>query len=261
MVTEDAAPFMEGAPEPKPTGELEPETAAEPVAPPPPAEGQIKISSNIEGSAVELDGAAAGAVPFEQTVAAGEHQIVVTADGYLAYSTTVTVAGGMASTVDVSLVSETEKPSRTNAGFIASSVVAGVGLVGGVVGWAIFGKNNATVNNYEDTMKQPQWSTWNVSNCETGTVPPGSGASLDPGGEWDYYCNGLVITRNDAQDKAKVGLGLGVAGSVLFAAGGTMAALFFFKPELFFGTESEGNVTLVPVATNDQLGLVLGGEF
>ena len=226
----------------------------------PPAEGVIKISANIEGAAVELDGAAAGSVPFEQTVVAGEHQVVVTSEGYLSYTTTVTVAGGMASAVDVSLVSETEKPSRTNAGFIASAAVAGVGLVTGVVGWAVFGKNNATVNNYEDSMAAPPFTDWRVGNCETATKPDGSSASSSDG-DWDYYCNTLVLTRNDAQDKAKVGLGLGIAGSVLFVAGGTMAALFFFKPELFFGAESDGNVTLVPVATNDQFGLVLGGEF
>jgi hypothetical protein len=256
LVEEDAAPYMDTAPEPKATPEPEPE----PVAPPPPTEGLIKVAANIEGAAVELDGAAAGSVPFEQTVVSGDHQVVVTSEGYLPYTTTVTVTGGMASAVDVSLVSETEKPSRTNAGFIASAAVAGVGLVTGVIGWGIFGKNNATVNNYEDTMKSTQWSAWRVSNCETATKPDGTSASANDA-DWDYYCNELVITRNDAQDKSKVGLGLGIAGSVLFVAGGTMAALFFFKPELFFGAESDGNVTLVPVATNDQLGLVLGGEF
>lgn len=254
LVEDDAAPYMDTAPEPKTSPKPEP---AEPA---PPAEGVIKVAANVEGATVELDGAAVGAAPFEQTVLAGEHQVVVTAEGYLPYTTTVTVDGGMASAVDVSLVSETEKPSRTNAGFIASSVVAGVGLVTGIIGWGVYGKNKATVNNYEDTMSTVQWQTWGVENCETATKPDGTSASSNDA-DWDYYCNELVITRNDAEDKSKIGLGLGIAGSVLFVAGGTMAALFFFKPELFFGTESEGNVTLVPVATNDHLGLVLSGEF
>ena len=258
LVEEDAAPYMDTtAPAPK----AEPEAEPEPAAPVPPAEGVIKVAANIEGATVELDGAAAGSVPFEQTVVAGEHQVVVTADGYLPYTTTVSVLGSMASAVDVALVSESEKPSRTNAGFIASTVVAGVGLVGGIVGFAIFGQNNATANNYQDTINQWKTNGWSLSNCEDQTVPSTSDDTMAKGGEWDYFCNELIITRNDSQDKAKVGLGIGIAGSVLFAAGGTMAALFFFKPELFFGTESEGNITLVPVATNDQLGLVLGGEF
>jgi len=252
MVTEDAAPFMETAPEPTP------EPAVEPTPPPPPAEGVIKISANIEGAAVELDGTAAGSVPFEQTVVSGEHQVVVTSEGYISYSTTVTVAGGMASALDVSLVSETDKPSRTNAGFIASAAVAGVGLVTGVVGWTVFAKNKSSADNYQ----QGLYDFYNA----TSTTPDDWDFGTDcqshevPGPDAAYYCN-IESNRQNYEDKKKVGLGLGIAGTALFAVGGTMAALFFFKPELFFGAESEGNVSLVPVATNDQLGLVLGGEF
>jgi hypothetical protein len=252
MVTDDAAPFMEPTPAPAP------EPAAEPAPPPPPAEGVIRISANVEGAAVELDGTAAGSVPFEQTVMSGEHQIVVTSEGYISYATTVSVTGGMASALDVSLVSETDKPSRTNPGFIASAAVAGVGLVTGVVGWAVFAKNKSSADNYQQGLYDFYTSTgttpdqWDFnSDCQSHEVE---------GPDTAYYCN-IESNRQSYEDKKKVGLGLGIAGTALFAVGGTMAALFFFKPELFFGAESEGNVSLVPVATNDNLGLVLSGEF
>jgi hypothetical protein len=252
MVTDDAAPFMEPAPAPAP------EPAPEPAPPPAPAEGVIRVSANVEGAAVELDGAAAGAVPFEQTVLAGEHQVVVTSEGYLSFSTTVSVAGGMASALDVSLVSETDKPSRTNPGFIASASVAGVGLVTGVIGWVVFGKNTSSADNYQQGLYNFYNAThttpddWDFgTDCSSSTVD---------GEDAKYYCT-TESKRRSYEDNKKVGLGLGIAGTALFAVGGTMAALFFFKPELFFGKESEGNVSLVPVATNDHLGLVLSGEF
>jgi hypothetical protein len=170
----------------------------------------------------------------------------------------VTVAGGMASAVDVTLVSETEKPSRTNPGFIASTAVAGAGLITGIVGWAVFGWAKNSAENYEyglyefynETSTMP--ADWNYDDlCSTHEVADNTTA---------YFCNTETDRRN-YEDKKKVGLGLGIAGTAVFAVGGTMAALFFFKPEWFFGAESEGNSSLVPVATNDHFELVLGGKF
>ena len=247
-VSDEAAPYMEPTP-----AAVEPPA---PVAPPPPAEGVIRIAANIEGATVEVDGTAEGAVPFEKTVETGEHQIAISAEGYLSYSGTVTVAGGMASEVNVTLVSASEVPDRVSTPFIVTASLAGVGLATGVVGWALFGYNNNSAGNYRDALNsfvaQNPGTSWNFNDiCGDGVVDNDAQA---------YFCN-TESKRQDYKDKARVGLGLGVAGTVLFAASGTMAAILFARPEWFFSAESDSDVTLIPVATDKQMGLVLTGSF
>jgi hypothetical protein len=250
MVEDEAAPYME--PEPAPYQA----PAVEPAPPPPPAEGTIRIAANVEGATIELDGTAEGTLPFEKPVAAGEHQITVASVGYLSYSETITVTGGMVNEINVSLVSESEVPNRINTPFIITASLAGAGLVTGTVGWVLFGYNNKSANNYENALKDfaaenpgTSWSWESV--CADHEVTTNAEA---------YFCN-TEASRQDYKDKARVGLGLGVAGTVLFAASGTMAALLFAKPEWFFSAESKSEMTLVPVATDDQMGLVLSGSF
>jgi hypothetical protein len=48
---------------------------------------------------------------------------------------------------------------------------------------------------------------------------------------------------------------------VLFVAGGTMATLLALKPEWFFDGGSEATITVTPVASGDQSGLMLSGSF
>jgi hypothetical protein len=75
-----------------------------------------------------------------------------------------------------------------------------------------------------------------------------------------YFCT-TAGERRAYERKAKIGLGLGVAGTVTFAVAGTMAALLYFKPEWFFGADSEAELVLTPIATGETTGLLLGGRF
>ena len=86
------------------------------------------------------------------------------------------------------------------------------------------------------------------------------GVVLTPGTAHDYYCRN-EWERREYESKAKTGLGLGIAGTSVFVVGGAMAALFYFKPELFFGSESDSQIILTPIATGDQTALMLSGRF
>lgn len=69
----------------------------------------IRVSANVPGAVLLVDGEEIGPVPFEGTVPAGSHRIEVRADGYRAHTEqTVLQAGGEARLFDVQLVGEDE---------------------------------------------------------------------------------------------------------------------------------------------------------
>jgi len=250
LVEDEAAPYMEEEPAPLP---YKVET------PPVPADGQVRITVNVEGATVEIDGTVEGTAPIEKTLKSGEHKYAVSAEGYMPIDGTVSVTGGMASDVSVSLVSMSDKPQRVSTPFIATTVVAGAGLATGIFGWIFYSYNNSTANNYRDALDDfvagtdgGQWSY--STTCSDASVAQG----LDEAEA--YFCN-TEADRQDYRKRANVGLGLGIAGTVVFAASGTMAALLFAKPEWFFKAKSTSDVTIVPVATSEHLGLVLSGSF
>ena len=186
------------------------------------------------------------------------HQLSVGADGYLSWSDSVSVAGGQLNTVDVSLVGEDEKPERLSVPFWIAAGVGAAGLVAGGIGWGMFGYYKNSEGNYEDAiagipLDQATGQPYNWNDyCADGYVSDNP-AEI-------YYCDS-EWKRRDYADKAKGTLGLAIPGTILFVAGGTMAALFYFKPEWFFGAESDAAITIAPVATNEGGSLLLGGSF
>jgi hypothetical protein len=244
----------EPKPEPQPEPEPEPEPAPEPEPEPEPAptEGTLAVNANVEGAAVAVNGEAAGEVPYEGTHPAGPLSLGVTAEGYAPFSRDLVLQGGMRTGLEVTLVGEDEQPERLSIPFWIAAGVGAVGLVGTGVGFGVFAYNKNSANNYADAISHDVFSgyTWD-GNCSDGQVSPGTEK---------YYCE-TEWARRDYEDKSKVGLAIGIPSAILFAAGGTMAALFYFKPEWFFGVESDAEITISPLATGDQTGLLLGGRF
>ena len=56
--------------------------------------GRLIVESNEAGAAVEVDGAPAGTVPLEMEIAAGSHEVVVTAKGWKPWKQTVVIEVG-----------------------------------------------------------------------------------------------------------------------------------------------------------------------
>jgi hypothetical protein len=245
-----SAPPSKAEPKAEPKPEPEPVPVPEPEPEPEPEDGILIVSANVEGAAVEVNGEDAGNVPYEGTHAAGQLSLGVSADGFLTYSGSLMLQGGMRTGVNVNLVGEDEQPERLSIPFWVAAGVGAVGLVGAGVGWGIFAYNKNSANNYADAIAGMPY-TWSGTCLGEGGVSPG--AEL-------YYCE-TEWARRDYEDKSKVGLAIAIPSTILFAAGGTMAALFYFKPEWFFGAESGAEITISPLATGDQTGLLLGGRF
>jgi hypothetical protein len=90
-------------------------------------EGRIRVNANIRGAHVYVDGQEVGSVPFEGPVSAGSHRLEVSADGMKTYGTRVDVERGQLTPVRVRL-----RPSPDRGGAIATLVVAGLFLAGGI---------------------------------------------------------------------------------------------------------------------------------
>ena len=65
--------------------------------------GMVTVKSNVPGATVAIDGKAAGAVPFDEDVPAGKHEILVQAPGHKPYTQTVELEGGKAFDMNVTL--------------------------------------------------------------------------------------------------------------------------------------------------------------
>jgi hypothetical protein len=85
------------------------------------------VSANVRGAAVYLDGQEVGAVPWEGAASAGPHRLEVSADGMKTYGARVDVERGQMTPVRVRL-----RPSPDRGGAIATAVVAGLFLAGGI---------------------------------------------------------------------------------------------------------------------------------
>jgi hypothetical protein len=66
-------------------------------------QGVLKVVSTVPEAIVFIDGAAAGKVPVEQKVSAGEHPVVVRLDGYKQFEQKVRVEAGQTTTVSADL--------------------------------------------------------------------------------------------------------------------------------------------------------------
>lgn len=89
--------------------------------------GQLRVSSNIRGAIVEVDGKKVGAVPFGADlpkVAVGEHEISISSPGYSTWEGTIEVESGATVQVKTELA---KKPRK--AGAVVAFLIAG-GLVG-----------------------------------------------------------------------------------------------------------------------------------
>ncbi len=246
---EEPEPAEEPGEEPEPAEE---EPAEEPEPEPEP-DGVLSVEANVEAAQVNVDGEEKGETPYEETYPAGPLQLKVNADGYLGFGDSIDIEGGMLNSVYVTLAGEDEKPERLSIPFWIAAGAAGAGLVLGGVGWGVFGYNKSSESNYAETIEDIEDVTdlnYN-QDCSGDTVPDEVTR---------YYCT-TEYNRRDYADKAKLGLGMAIPGTILFAAGGTMAALFFFKPEWFFGPSTDAEITITPLITDEQASMALGGTF
>ncbi|MBW2460127.1 MAG: PEGA domain-containing protein [Deltaproteobacteria bacterium] len=98
-------------------------------------DGRVRVSGNIRGSRIFIDGNHVGDVPWEGAVAAGPHRIEVAADGMKRYGARIEVERGQMTPVRVRL-----RPSPDRGGAWAT-LVAGALFVGGGITAAVIGAN------------------------------------------------------------------------------------------------------------------------
>lgn len=88
------------------------QVALKPVAPAPPAAaaataagptGRLKVTANVVGALVKIDGKPAGAVPLDVTLAVGEHEVLVSSPGSTPAAQRARIADGMLTTVNAEL--------------------------------------------------------------------------------------------------------------------------------------------------------------
>lgn len=65
--------------------------------------GKIRVTANVEGATVTIDGERAGAPPTNKVVAIGEHRVEVSKEGHATATKSFTLAGGEAVTFDAAL--------------------------------------------------------------------------------------------------------------------------------------------------------------
>lgn len=251
-VTGKARPTPRKKPEP-----VDDDDDDEPAPAPLPAEqpdkdGVLSVSANVDGAEVVLDGDAAGETPFEETMAAGTYKLSVEADGYMPYSTSARVRGGMVNQYDVSLVGEDEQPDPLSTPFFVAVGVAGAGLIMGGVSWGAFGYYKGKVSDYQTALDSVTVDLNYSDDCQ--------GQMLTPGSPEEYWCQNEWY-RRDYDGKSKPALAFGIVGTSMFVLGGAAAALFYFKPDLFFGASSDAELMVTPIATADGTGLMLNAAF
>lgn len=96
-------------------------------------DGRVRVSANIRGARIFIDGNHVGDVPWEGAVAAGPHRVEVAADGMKRYGARIDVERGQMTPVRVRL-----RPSPDRGGAWAT-LVAGALFVGGGVTAAVIG--------------------------------------------------------------------------------------------------------------------------
>lgn len=130
--------------------------------------GTLRISCNVDGAAVTVDGHKAGETPLQEIyLETGDHKVMIQMKSYKKFQDTVTVVSGKTTTMDVTLhEAGTEAPSGTWAskGGLAAggekkkklrpgafwgtlTAALGMGVAAGIVG----GINVANHNEFEDT--------------------------------------------------------------------------------------------------------------
>jgi hypothetical protein len=76
--------------------------------------GIVRVTANVPGATVAIDGKAAGTVPFDEDIAAGKHEIIVQAPGHQPFKQSVELEGGkgfdLAVTLQVAIAVSTDTP-------------------------------------------------------------------------------------------------------------------------------------------------------
>jgi hypothetical protein len=98
--------------------------------------GRLRVEANVSAARVWVDGAEAGMVPYEGMLAEGNHEVRVSADGYVSQVQTVAIATGDERIVTVSLA----EPAGTDplwfwsmVGLTGAATLATVGLGAAVI--------------------------------------------------------------------------------------------------------------------------------
>lgn len=98
------------------------------------AYGRLRVTGNIRGASVLVDGEVVGEVPFEGQVPAGDRQVRVESDGMKAYEAEVEISRGQLTPLRVRL-----RPAPGRGAAVATSIftalVLGGGITLGVLGW------------------------------------------------------------------------------------------------------------------------------
>lgn len=72
--------------------------------------GKIRVTANVEGATVTIDGERAGAPPVTKIVAIGEHRVEVSKEGHATATKSFTLAGGDAVSFDAALTPHAATP-------------------------------------------------------------------------------------------------------------------------------------------------------
>jgi hypothetical protein len=89
--------------------------------------GRLRVVGNIAHARVIVDGHVVGRVPFEGSVAAGTHWVRVESNGMKAIERNVVIERGQLTPMRVRL-----RPTSGRGGGIATAVIAGLLLAGGI---------------------------------------------------------------------------------------------------------------------------------
>lgn len=185
--------------------------------------GQLKISVDVSGAEVRIDGTVIGRSPLEDSwyIEPGQHEIVVTKAGYPSESRQVFALAGVAIPIEVSLetlrreqaadakaaelmgTSEGQTPTRDGIGtgptvlLITTGALAALSLGAGIYFTAAANGHDSDADGLAERM-------------------PGPGACTDP--IWIRDCEAILSARQDSEDdrnRAMVGfIGFGVASAL-----------------------------------------------
>jgi len=205
----------------------------------------IEYSCDIPGSTVVFDGKEVFTGPgtWKQLIPAGEHAVLVRAEGYVASQANLKIAGGETVKQECQLFTEGQllREKRLMPGWIPFSIGGtGLAIIGGGVLLHLSAKS--TFADYDKGVKE----------CAAGD--PTGGCAMPPAGLFDK--------KSSAELKQNVAIGLYAVGGAALAAGVTLVVLnrpttYRVDPKEIDGTAFQ----LTPVVGPGLTGIAASGRF
>ena len=183
----------------------------------PPEVGGLTISCDLEGASVRLDGEPVGRTPLDQLeVAAGSHQLEVTAEGYRPWSTTIEIEAGESTQLVVDLAPIDGEEEGSVDGWVAVSAWALIGVgTGSLVAAIVVGVlSQAGLPEAPETTRQEALDILSVQEREAlaANVLFGVGGAMAVGGALiAIFARHRVfgLPRSDNSEASRLTLGWG----------------------------------------------------